>query len=132
MLLRFVCAEIDEDSQVVAGIFTAAFKLRRSGSLPDYEHDVLYEVMEWFNENLERPLRFSRSARRSSPNRAICWFKSTAREHLEKVREMAAVLENNAVLIWMIKTDKPGYVVYEDAFQIAAEPFADTRRVFRL
>jgi hypothetical protein len=28
-------------------------------------------------------------------------------------------------VVRMLKTDRPGYVVYEDGFQIVAEPFSD-------
>ena len=125
MFIRFVSAEILEDSQVAAGIFVAAYKLRLGAALPDYEYEYLNKLLYWFDENLQRPDRFSRSSRPGRNNRAICWFRSSAREHIRKAHEITVILENNDVLIRMIKAERIGYVVYEDEFQVVAEPFAD-------
>jgi hypothetical protein len=39
---------------------------------------------------------------------------------------MIVLLERHDVPVRMIKTTRPGYVVYEDNFQIVAVPFADS------
>ncbi len=39
---------------------------------------------------------------------------------------MVRILEAHDVFLKAITTDRPGYVVYEDAHQIVATPFADT------
>jgi hypothetical protein len=57
---------------------------------------------------------------------AISWFKDTAHEHLARVRELVVILEHHGVPVRMLKADRVGYVVYEDEFQIVAQPFADT------
>lgn len=38
-------------------------------------------------------------------------------------RELAAILEAHDIRTEMITTERPGYVVYEDTFQVVAEPF---------
>ncbi|ABF39543.1 hypothetical protein Acid345_0538 [Candidatus Koribacter versatilis Ellin345] len=43
--------------------------------------------------------------------------------NLDQKWEMVRVLERNGIYIQKIKTDKPGYVVYEDEWQLVAEPF---------
>lgn len=58
--------------------------------------------------------------------RALSWFKDSAHAHLERVRRLVALLESCGVVAEMITTERPGYVVYEDDFQMVAEPFADT------
>lgn len=35
------------------------------------------------------------------------------------------MLENHGVAVRMLKADRVGYVVYEDDYQIVAEPFSD-------
>ena len=127
MFLRFVVAEIDEDSQRSLGVFQAAYRLRDDGKLHPHEEALLETVRQWFNTHLERPTRFTAAKpphyrKRST---AISWFKDTAHEHLSRVREMIAILEHHDVRVRMIKSDRVGYVVYEDEFQIVAEPFAD-------
>jgi len=36
---------------------------------------------------------------------------------------MVAILENHDVKVEMLKTQRPGYLVYQDEFQVVAEPF---------
>ena len=55
----------------------------------------------------------------------MCWFKPTATEHIAKVREMSCILQQNGVYVRVIKAQHPGYVIYEDEYQVVAEPFAD-------
>ena len=40
---------------------------------------------------------------------------------------MVAILENHGLSVRMSKADKVGYVVYEDDYQIVAEPFSDVQ-----
>jgi hypothetical protein len=128
MYLRFVVADIDEDSERALGVFHAVRYLRDAGKLYPYEEDQHDMVRWWFNENLEKPTRFTASKPPfyRKKNKAICWFKHTASEHLARVRELAAILDNHGVPVRTLKARRVGYVVYEDEYQIVAEPFADT------
>ncbi|MGA2352277.1 MAG: hypothetical protein ABSF70_17710 [Terracidiphilus sp.] len=81
--------------------------------------DKLNELRAWFSENLEKPNFF----RRGELSLGICWFKTNSAEHISCIYEMVHVLEHNGIRVKKIKTDKPGYVVYEDEWQIVAEPF---------
>jgi len=36
---------------------------------------------------------------------------------------MVRILERHGIYVKMIRTDKPGYVIYEDDWQLVAEPF---------
>jgi len=128
MFIRFVSGEIHECSHVSAGLFQTAFELMADPRLPDDEYDLLRELMDWFNKYLKGPSEY----RLRSPwrlERAICWFKPTAHEHLTRAWEMAAILERNEVFIRMIKAQRAGYILYEDEAQVFAQPFADIRRV---
>ena len=130
MYLRFVVADyIHEDSQRQLGVFQAVADIRRWGWLSPYEeeqHDVL---REWFNVHLEKPSRFTASKppyyRKQS--KAISWFKDSAKEHIARARSLVRILENHGVSATTIKTRRVGYVVYEDEYQITAEPFAGKR-----
>jgi hypothetical protein len=129
MYLRFVVPQIDEDSEQALGVFHAVWSLREAGILYAHEEDQHDDVRWWFAENLERPTRFTAS---NPPfyrkkNRAICWFKDSATKHLARVRELVSLLENHGVPVQTLKARRVGYVVYEDQFQIVAEPFADTQ-----
>jgi hypothetical protein len=39
---------------------------------------------------------------------------------------IAAILHAHGVEVEAIRTERPGYVVYEDKHQVAAEPFKET------
>jgi len=127
MYLRFVVAKIDEESQREVGVFHALWYLRDDGELSPYELDQHDLIRQWFNENLARPTRFTASKNPSyrKPHRAICWFKDTAHEHLAWAWWMVAILENHQVPVHLLKAERVGYVVYEDEYQIVAEPFAE-------
>ena len=129
MFIRFVSSDIDWRSQVTAGLFCAASKLRWSDGLPEYEFDALSELRDWFNIHLESP--FDHLPRTGRYEKAICWFKSSAREHLARAREMIEILERNNVWIWTIRSRKTGYIYYEDEAQVFAEPFYDVRLMCR-
>jgi hypothetical protein len=126
MYLRFVVADIHRDSGRELGVFHAVGNLRDWGSLSRDEaarHDL---VRKWFNQNLEKPTRFTAAKppfyRKQA--RAISWFKDSAQEHISRVRELVSILEHHGVTVRMLKTDRVGYIVYEDEYQIVAEPFA--------
>jgi hypothetical protein len=126
MYLRFVVSEIDEDSDRELGVFHAVGNLRERGALSNYEEEQHDLIRNWFNNHLEKPSRFTASKppyyRKKS--RAISWFKDTAHEHLDRVRSLVAILQNHGVSVQMLKSNRVGYVVYEDEFQIVAEPFS--------
>jgi hypothetical protein len=127
MYLRFAIARKDEDSGRGLGIFHAAGDLRDYGDLEMWEANLLADIREWFNQHLEKPDRFTASKPpfyRKQP-KAIAWFKDTAVDHIGKVREMISILERHGVNVATYRTDRVGYVVYEDEFQIVAEPFTD-------
>ena len=128
MFLRFVTTELDDESHKELGIFHAAGKLRSRGSLSQEEETLLQEIRDWFNVNLEKPKRLTsaKSPYYRKRQNGISWFKDSAGEHIRKMHEMIVLLKHHDVPVRMIKTTRPGYVVYEDEFQIVAVPFADS------
>ena len=42
------------------------------------------------------------------------------------MRELASILEGHRVAVDILKTERPGYIVYEDEYQVTAEPFEET------
>ena len=117
--VRFAVFYKDEDSHVGQGVFQAMARALEWNSITGLDAEELREIGRWFSENLEKPASFGRDNRRL----AICWFKTGAQEHIARILEMVRILERNGVLVRKIKTDKPGYVVYEDEWQLVAEPF---------
>jgi len=42
------------------------------------------------------------------------------------MRELATILEGQGISIEVLQTEKPGYIVYEDNYQVTADPFTET------
>ena len=126
MYLRFVPETEDPDSEYVWSVFGALGHLIETGTLTDYERQRLTELDEWFDLNLKEPTRLARSKRYDAEKKAICWFKSDAHECIDKLREIVSILDGHDLPIRMIKSPKPGYIVYEDEYQVAAVPFRST------
>jgi hypothetical protein len=127
MYIRFVTWQIDPESQRSRGIFHVAFQIRDLGSLSERQEEQLERLRLWFDANLEKPARFtaSKPPHYRKASKAISWFKDNAKEHIAKMREMAAILESHGQAVRVLKAQRVGYVVYEDEWQIVAEPFSD-------
>jgi hypothetical protein len=117
--IRFVIDRKDEDSHVEQGIFQAAAQALEWQNITGFDADELNELRLWFSENLEKPTSFGRDKLRLG----ICWFKTGSTEHISRIWEMVHILERNGIYVKKIRTDKPGYVIYEDDAQLVAEPF---------
>ena len=79
----------------------------------------------WFSDELPEPPRFARSRDSAAHKKAISWFKSSAQNHISKIWELVHFLREHGIHVNMIKTDAPGFVVYEDDHQVVAEVFRD-------
>lgn len=124
--VRFVIRQHDPDSGRRQGLFQALAELDRTQRLRAAERGRYLDLKDWFNQHLSKPRRLARSRRPRAKEVAISWFKDTAVEHIAKMRSLAGIVEAHGILVDMLHTRKPGYVVYEDEFQVAAEPFSDT------
>jgi hypothetical protein len=117
--VRFVIGRKDEVSHVEQGIFQAAAHALKRQHISGFDADELSQLQTWFDEHLKKPSSFGRDKLRLG----ICWFKTSSTEHISRIWEMVRVLERNGIYVKKIKTDKPGYVIYEDEWQLVAEPF---------
>ena len=118
MFLRFVVKKQDRDSRSFSGLFTEAYALREARDLEAHEDAQLGRFLTWMKENLQDPPCLAEPGN----DRAICWFKDTARTPLEKAWEAVSLLREQGVPIEMIKSEDPGTIIYEDDWQVAAKP----------
>lgn len=123
MFVRFVVAERHEESDQPRGIFSALYTLEEAGELADYELVWFRQIERWFNRNLARPKRLAWSSRPNAPERAISWLKMSAKAHVRQMRQLMVLLEHKGIPVQELRTEKPGYILYEDRHQVAAIPF---------
>lgn len=124
--VRFVLHEKDEDSGRRTGIFQGLYDLLESHDLNQDDRARLDELRSWFVQNLAIPDRFSLSSKPHRKAQAISWLKESAIEHVTHLRAIVRILEAHGFVVDRIRTQRPGYVVYEDEHQVAAYPFTDT------
>ena len=124
MFLRFVLGTRDSRSGAPAGIISAAYELLRSGSLADYEVENLKQSLDWLESHLPVPSKFSRKQNDSHKNHhGVSWIRSDSLPVISTLRGIQAILENHGVSVNVQRAERPGYIVYEDEYQVVAEPF---------
>ena len=107
-------------------MFQAAYDLEEAADTAAHERARLERALGWLGANMRKPGRLAVSRRPHAKAQAICWFKDTAVEHIARVHELVGILYAHGIVVEVIQTQRPGYVVFEDDVQVAAYPFADT------
>lgn len=126
--LRFALRRHNAKSGVRDGVFSCAYALRRDLETDSAALARLEPALDWLNENLPVPHRFSTSrskGARDRNNKGISWLKPEATTHIAMMHELASVLGECGHVVDVLSSTRPGYIVYEDAYQVVAEPFAD-------
>jgi hypothetical protein len=130
-LVRFVVpARIDPDSRAALGLVQVAYELAADDDTDTERRGRLHVILEWIEQHMPEPTRFNKSTSKGWYRRAprgISWLRSSARPHLTKLRELAALVEVSGLEVREICESRVGYRVYEDDVQVVAEPFGDTR-----
>ncbi len=126
--LRFALRRRNAKSAVRDGVISCAYALRRAPGTPPAVRLRLDAALDWLDENLALPDRFTTSRSKGARYRAkkgTSWLKPEAREHIAMMHELASALGECGYVVDVLTSSRPGYIVYEDAFQIVAEAFAD-------
>jgi hypothetical protein len=120
MFIRFVIGTLDPRSGRRQSIFEAGRVLRLSGQCrPALER--LDELRDWFSNPRKSRSRYRR-ARIESPSQAG----SRTGLSCTSAHARFSAVEAYDIRLEMLRTERPGYIVYEDDHQVVAYPFADT------
>jgi hypothetical protein len=117
MYVRFVVRSDKDRPCSLTGVITEARILRDRGVLEPHEQEWLEQIFEWYNDHLPCP---PFSQKRWSKN-AISWFKDGAGDLIKRIWDVVALLKEHGVPVRILRTDKPGMILYEDEFQVVAE-----------
>ena len=123
MFLRFVTTQIHDRSRQPKGLFYAAHEFLYEGDLSKDERALLEEVLDWFNENLPGPGEYF------DPCRAVFWFKSQARECIDRMWDLVVALRLHDYFVEVHKCCRLGNIIFEDDFQVAAYPSRKDGRI---
>lgn len=122
MFVRFVVGADSDNQARLMGVLAESQELMNRGELFDHETRSLVDALAWFNEHL--PVPPFRAMQRSGKwtERAVCWFRPEAREAIQHVWDVVAILREHGTPVRLLATDRPGRILFEDLFQIVAEP----------
>ena len=119
MYLRFETDQKDPDLGIHRGMFQMAYEILKSDEILEEDRIALEENLDWFNTNLPIAKKYKRGRR----DRARCWIKDNQRDAIAKMHELKSLLESMGVPVQLFTTQNPGYITWEDDFQVAAVPF---------
>ena len=128
--LRFVISRRHQESNVSEGLLSAVYEQSRRADLPEASVRALRAHLDWFEANLKKPTRFARSRAKGNyrrDTRGVSWLKDSATGHIARMFALTKLVEELGVPVSVLRDRRVGYVVYEDEFQVVAEPFATTR-----
>ena len=105
------------------GIFMSAGGLEDTNGTTYADAARMRAALRWINEYLPYP-------RKMNSVHAIFWFKEHVAynepELWRKIVELKELLSRYDYAIELRRTQRPGYIKYEDYYQIAAVPLRDT------
>ena len=116
--LRFAVGRVHEISRQQLGVFQAAYQLRNASGHGSDVGRMLRPLFGWFGDNLRAP---------KVTSRAVFWFKADAAPCIRRIWQMIHVLTSHDNVVWMMRCEEPGQIVYEDDFQVAAVPHRDRK-----
>lgn len=98
------------------GVFSLCMELVRSKRMEQEDEDLYMEIDSWFAENLPWPEQCKRQ------ERVVCYFKTeNAVEMLKWIKPALWLLTRYDVPYYLVYTNTPGEIVYEDQYQIVAK-----------
>ena len=128
--VRFVVPSwTHRESQAPIGVIGAAYELLRQDTVSHELRAELGAWIEWFEQNMPVPDRFNRTKSKGwyrRETRGISWLRTSAAEHLAAMEKLAACITRCGHETAEIRSERVGYLVYEDELQVIAEPFRDT------
>ena len=121
MYLRFVVGSDTDDHRLLTGVIAEARLLRDDELLHDYEDSWLEEQFNWFNKHVPVPPY----AKSDWPSGCSAWFKNNevAAEAIKRMWGFVNLLRENGKQVRVLKSRKPGYILFEDEFQVVVTEF---------
>ena len=111
--VRIQGKELARNTMTGKGIFSMCWDLIRNDTMDEEDASLFREIDSWFAENLPWP----EPCMRQEP--VICWFKMENTEEMMKmIRPALWLLERYNHPYYLVYTNTPGEIVYEDKFQI--------------
>ena len=112
--LRIEGNELAENTMFAKGVFSMCWQLIQDDVMDDEDEMLFREIDGWFAENLPFPEPCKRQ------EKVVCYFKTeNSDEMIKMIRPALWLLEKYNHPYFLVYTNTPGEIVYEDRYQIA-------------
>ncbi|MFN3459192.1 MAG: hypothetical protein ACK4Z8_16575, partial [Novosphingobium sp.] len=122
MYVRFTTPGVVTRASVAPGPFNTAYDLWWDRDEDTPALLALRRELDWFDEWLPVPKRFTVVAKGRRWSDGVCWFRDDAREMLGHAYALAVLLEECGVPVRRQWTRDPGQLLYRDRWQVVAKP----------
>ena len=113
--VRIQGAELARNTMYAKGVFSMCWQLIQNDEMIEEDADLYREIDDWFAEHLPWPPQCK------SQEPVVCWFKTeNSDEMLKMIRPALWLLERYNHPYYLVYTNTPGEIVYEDQYQVAA------------
>ena len=112
--VRIQGRELASNTMYAKGIFSMCWQLIQNDVMEKEDAELFKEIDSWFAENLPWPPQ----CRNQEP--VVCWFKTENSEEMMKmIRPAMWLLDRYQHAYYLVYTNYPGEIVYEDKYQVA-------------
>ena len=114
--VRIQGREVAENTRYAKGIFSMCWQLIQDNVMEEEDADLFKEIGAWFADVLPYPPPCKRQ------EKVICFFKTENSEEMMKYITPAMwLLDKYHHPFFVVYTDSPGEIVYEDEYQVAVK-----------
>ena len=114
--VRIQGLELAKNTMYAKGIFSMCWQLIQDEVMEGEDADLYREIDGWFAENLPWPPPCK------NQEKVVCFFKTENSEEMMKmIRPALWLLERYHHTYFLVYTNTPGEIVYEDKYQVAVK-----------
>ena len=114
--VRIQGQELAENTMSAKGVFSMCWQLIQNDVMDEEDADLYREIDDWFAENLPWPPQCM------NQEKVVCFFKTENSEEMMKmIRPALWLLERYNHPYYLVFTNSPGEIVYEDHYQVAVK-----------
>ena len=114
--VRIQGQELAANTMYAKGIFSMCMQLIQNDEMDEEDADLYREIDDWFAHNLPWPEPCKRQ------EKVVCFFKTeNSDEMMRMIRPALWLLERYNHPYYLVYTNTPGEIVYEDKYQVAVK-----------
>lgn len=114
--VRIQGLELAENTMYAKGIFSMCMQLIQNDVMDEEDAALYREIDSWFADMLPFPPQCR------NQEKVVCFFKTeNSREMMKMIRPAMWLLEKYHHPYYLVYTNTPGEIVYEDQYQVAVK-----------